>query len=147
MERVQALSASRITLSFLLVYLSAIIVQIVTKIRLSKEAQAAGKQFNRYDSPSPAMHAADRAVGNLLEWSPLFLGPLWVLAALSALDGIVLAASWGYVFCRVGYLALATSNGISLAGRQTGLYAATVPGYICLMVVLGKALCMASGDY
>eukprot|EP00656_Telonema_subtile_P054735 TRINITY_DN824_c0_g1_i2.p1 TRINITY_DN824_c0_g1~~TRINITY_DN824_c0_g1_i2.p1 ORF type:complete len:144 (+),score=12.93 TRINITY_DN824_c0_g1_i2:38-469(+) len=137
MDTQQQRVACRLTMSFLLVYIGALASQIATKKRLLRQASAQGKPFDRYQSPG--MLPADRALGNLLEWSPLYLGSLWVLAALRGLQGAALGAAWLYPGLRALYVGLAVLRGVAADGKQKGLYMATVPGYLCLGTMLVQA--------
>lgn len=169
-EVTTTLVACRLTVSYLLVYSSAIVLQVVTKKRLLRRSSSRSHHhhhpqqkkeqkehpFDRYQNLE--MLAADRAVGNLLEWTPIYLGLVWVLAALDGLGGASTStttssattwwslqaacyhAAWGYIGTRILYLLLIYTKGISLDGKQSSLYAATYPAYACLIILLVQAV-------
>jgi hypothetical protein len=73
---------------------------------------------------------ADRTVGNLLEWTPVFFGLLWTLVVvdeageqttLIAYGNTIYYAAWTYVGFRLLYVVLAHTGGISSDGKQTSL--------------------------
>jgi uncharacterized MAPEG superfamily protein len=77
------------------------------------------KVFDRYQSPG--MLSADRAVGNLLEWTPVFLELLWMLVVME--DGgeqkglmshrsTIYYAAWAYVGFRFLYVVLALTGAV-----------------------------------
>jgi hypothetical protein len=148
-------TACRITLAYLLVYIFAIVLQIITKkrlLRLESVKQGASKStstkvFDRYQNPG--MLNADRAVGNLLEWTPVFWGLLWILVVVDdggahaghmAHGSTTYYAAWAYVGFRFLYVILAHTGGIASDGKQTGLHASTYPAYACLLILLGGVI-------
>lgn len=58
---------------------------------MEREAAAARRPFDRYTDPR--MRVFDRNVGNLFEWSPVFLGLFWVRRALVCAEQCVRCAS------------------------------------------------------
>lgn len=126
--------AARITLSYVGTFLFAIIVQTVSKIRAmaqhkANKAQTGSKEFfNRYTDVR--ILAADRSVGNFVEWMGAFLTLFWLNAFLTG-DRVELG--WIYVASRLLYPVLAVNGGISLAGAKPIIFLATVPGYYVLI--------------
>ena len=78
------LGTARVTVAFTSVYIVSLCYQIICKKRLLRKARLKGEPFNRYGHPE--LHNADRLVANILEWSPIFLCPLWCLAVTDRLD-------------------------------------------------------------
>ena len=78
------LGAARVTVAFISVYIVSLLYLIYCKKRLLRKARLKGEPLNRYGHPE--LHNADRLVANLLEWSLIFLGPLWCLAVTDRLD-------------------------------------------------------------
>ena len=131
-------SAGQATTAFLALYSSTFVLVLKCKRTALQNARAAGKRFDRYNSPE--MHVVDRLQGNFLEWSPIFLGLLWTLAANGALSGPALAAVWGYVTLRALYVVLILKNGLKDNGMNKPLWISTFPAYGCLSVMFAKAV-------
>lgn len=127
-------SASRLTIGYTIVYSIAMLNQVVTKNMLIAKH---GKSFDRYQAPE--MRSADRLLGNLLEWTPIFLGPIWSLSSSQLLSERHVAVAWTYIGLRALYVGLVRSFGVSGNGRNTPLWAATFPAYGCLSYLLFQA--------
>ena len=112
--------------------------QIVAKWRLIRQKKKKGEVFDRYGCPE--LLSADRLVQNMLEWSPLFLGPVWSLAATNQLDESCLTFAWGYVGLRVMYLFLVVKYGVARSGLNKPLWGATIPSYVCLIFLWRRSL-------
>lgn len=130
--------AGQATITFLALYGSTFVLVLKCKRTCLQKARAAGKRFDRYTSPD--MHVVDRLQGNFLEWSPMFLGLLWTLAANGVLSGAALAATWGYLVLRTLYMVLILQHGLSDNGMNKQLWISTFPAYGCLSVMFAKAL-------
>ena len=131
-------SAGQATVAFLTLYSSTFVMVLMRKKTLFYAAKAAGKRFDRYNSPE--MQVVDRLQGNFLEWSPVFLGLLWTLATAGALQGTTLTVAWGYVALRGLYLALILRHGVSANGANKALWPSTFPAYACLLYMLAQAV-------
>mmetsp|Transcript_17490 Transcript_17490/g.37805 ORF Transcript_17490/g.37805 Transcript_17490/m.37805 type:complete len:147 (-) Transcript_17490:1469-1909(-) len=132
------LDAAKLTVSFSSVYGIAMIHQVVVKQRLISQKRKMGQVLDRYDCPD--LLSADRLVANILEWSPMFLGPVWSLAAVDRLDERCLQCAWGYVGLRGIYLVLVVKCGVSKEGRNKSLWGSTFPGYLCLTFLWKRSL-------
>uniref|UniRef100_A0A7S4KCQ9 Uncharacterized protein n=1 Tax=Odontella aurita TaxID=265563 RepID=A0A7S4KCQ9_9STRA len=130
--------AARVTVAFSLVYTSTLVLQIVVKKTLLRKARKENKAFHRYSSAN--MRNADRLVTNLMEWSPVFLAPLWSLAMTDRLGGSTVTAAWAYVACRGAYVVLQVKHGVAEDGNNVPLWASTFPAYGCLLYLLGKSV-------
>lgn len=130
--------AALITVVWALTLAGALVNQGLTRLRLRLAARRARRSFADGYGPGapPVLHAAARASANTLEWGAVFLPLLWVAAAAAApSDGAsgVYAAGWAYVGARVLYVFLAVSGGgVSAAGPEGPILAATGPAYACL---------------
>ena len=131
-------SAGQLTVAFLTLYSSTFVIVLARKRTLLKKAKASGTFFDRYKSPE--MQVVDRLQGNFLEWSPVFLGLLWTLAAVGALEGSVKTVAWGYVGLRGLYLALILRHGVTANGMNKALWPSTFPAYGCLLFLFTKAV-------
>ena len=127
----QLTEAARLTVAFTLLYSLTIINITATKARLYREARQKETTFDRYKSPQ--MLIADRLQGNFLEWSPIFLGLVWSLAAIRQLTLLCVGAAWGYLALRVLYLVLIMKYGVHSSGRNVKLWPSTMPSYLCLL--------------
>lgn len=115
------LDAAKLTVGFSSVYGIAMMLQTVAKQRLIIQK----KIVDRYNCPE--LLNADRLVANLLEWSPMFLGPVWSLAAVGRLDERCCRIAWLYVSLRVIYLVLVVKFGVAKGGRNKPLWGSTLP--------------------
>ena len=144
--------ACRITVVYLSVYAAAIIMQVYVQKKLyfrarsvTKQGNSKPKSFDRYESPE--MLHADRAVGNMLEWMPCFLGLLWVLVAMDKFQvpgegGFSLSyhAAWSHVGFRALYVILIHWHGVPLDGWHSSLLVSTYPAYVCLIMLYAEAI-------
>ena len=128
-------SASQVTLAFCVLYTACLIYQGTLKIRLQVAAAKKKERFERYGNLR--MLQADRAVGNLLEWSVPFLATFWV--SMVATDGSTAAWGWAYVFFRALYPIAALNGGIGTSGPKNMILASTVPAYVALLALLAGA--------
>lgn len=124
--------ASSVTLGFFGAFLINIGYQLYAKFPAIKEFQKAKKagskeKFNRYTSE--ILLAADRSVGNFVEWQGIFLSLFWANAALT---GQEIWIGWIYVGIRILYPFLAHFGGITVAGAKPIIFLSTVPGYAVL---------------
>jgi len=94
--------------------------------------------MDRYNCPE--LLNADRLVANILEWTPIFLGSVWSLAAVDRLDERCRKFSWGYVGLRAVYLVLVVKYGVAKGGRNKPLWVSTFPSYICLIFLWKRSL-------
>jgi hypothetical protein len=145
-------AASQITVAYCGVYSLTLLNQLVHKKLLHAQYCKEGKVFDRYTAIE--MRPIDRINANMLEWMPIFLGPLWILAlnsnqgggsgaadsGSSLLTDTCVTVSWMYVGFRVLYFALVLKYGVSSVGRNIPLYAATFPGYACLVYLMTRAV-------
>ena len=134
------LGAARVTVAFTSVYIISMLHQIICKKRLLRKARLKSTEssLNRYGHPE--LHNADRLVANLLEWSPIFLCPLWCLAVTDRLDQTCLHFSWAYVMLRGLYVCLLIKFGVSRNGNNTQLWISTLPAYACLLFLWQRSL-------
>ena len=106
-------TAARCTVVFAFLYSLTFVNVLASKKRALRKAKRSGnsKGYDRYASPD--MRDADRLQANLLEWCPLFLGPLWSLAATGNLDdGLSAAVCWTYLGLRAVYMVLVMKYGV-----------------------------------
>eukprot|EP00961_Rhodomonas_salina_P223202 3018448-Rhodomonas_salina.2 len=90
----------RISLCYLIVFLFAIVSQTYRKFEQMFKIKKEGKRFVRWDPTNAAMMAADRAVGNCMEWGPVFLILIWCnILAGEAPDTIAFSA-WLWLAAR-----------------------------------------------
>jgi len=129
--------AGQITVAFLTLYWVTFLNILRTKRRLLRQAQATNKTFDRYASPQ--MRNADRLNANFLEWSPIFLGLLWSLAATASLSRSSVAVAWTYVGLRTLYIVLLITYGVASDGLNKALWVSTAPAYFCLMYLWVQA--------
>lgn len=132
--------AAQITVVFTMLYTLTFVNGLVSKKRFLRQARRANKKFDRYSSP--LMQSADRLQANFLEWSPIFLGLLWSLAAtenLSKSSGTVIAA-WMYLKFRALYVVLVLRHGMAADGMNRSLWMSTMPAYLCLMFLAQQAI-------
>ena len=146
----QLTEAARLTVAFTVLYSLTMVNILVTKRRqvcakddvINSKRQtttttAADRNydttttFDRYHSPQ--MHVADRLQGNFLEWSPIFFGLVWSLAARQQLTQSCVGAAWTYLALRMLYMVLILRYGVDRGGRNIKLWPATMPGYLCLL--------------
>lgn len=132
------LAAAKITVAFSNLYGLSFVNILMTKKRLARKAKAEGKAFDRYESSD--MRTADRLSGNLLEWYPVFMSPLWALALTGLLDDTCIAVSWTYISLRVLYAGLILKHGVSRSGMNPSLWISTFPGYACLLFLNVRAM-------
>jgi uncharacterized MAPEG superfamily protein len=131
------IDAGRITVAFLTLHFICLLNVLFHKRRCLKQAMAANKVFDRYTSKK--MHVPDRMFNNFLEWSPLFLGLLWSLAATENLNPVSFYAAWTYVGVRALYIVLVLHHGVASNGMNKALWIATVPAYFCLICMFCQA--------
>jgi hypothetical protein len=110
--------ASKVTLGFAGAFLANIGYQLYAKVPAFKafqKAKEAGskEKSNRYTSD--ILLAADRSVGNFVEWQGIFLSLFWANAALT---GEEIWLGWVYVGIRIVYPLLAHFGGITKAGAK-----------------------------
>jgi hypothetical protein len=110
----------------------AVLVQVYCKVvaikaHKSKKASGSKEPFNRYTDET--MLAADRGVGNWLEWAPSFIVLFW-LNALFTGENVFLG--WVYVASRAAYPMLALVGGIKPSGAKGPIFLSTLPGYFVL---------------
>lgn len=131
--------AAQVTYAFAMVFILATSYQIYAKFaaqirhnRSKKDSSDNAKvePFNRYASSDSSLVAADRCVGNLLEWSLPFLTLFW-LSVVFAGEGIQLG--WIYVLFRAVYIVVVALGGIDQGGAKPLILVATIPSYICLI--------------
>lgn len=135
----QLLAVSRITVGYTLLYSGAMLHQVMTKnLLIAQQQQQQGKTFDRYNSTE--MRNADRLLANFMEWLPIFMGPLWALAASDQLTETHVRIAWSYVGTRGLYAALVLAYGVAGNGRNTRLWASTFPGYGCLLYLLYQSV-------
>lgn len=130
--------AAQITLIYTTLYLMTLMNVVVTKKRCLRQARQTNKKFDRY--ASSLMRDADRLVGNFLEWSPIFLGLLWSMAATSNLSHSCVNVAWTYVVLRALYITLQIRYGVASDGLNKPLWISTFPGYGCLIYLFVQAI-------
>ena len=137
--------AAQLTVAFVILYKICMMNILRMKIQcinnVNKQRQRGEKeaqQFDRYSSP--AMHTADRLVGNFLEWYPMFIGLVWSLALTGNLNTTCYVASWLYVILRGLYIVLILQYGVATNGINTSLAISTIPSYICLIIMCCEAI-------
>ena len=132
------MNAAKVTVAYSSIYGICMCYQVVTKQRLIRKYKNQNKAFDRYNSGE--MRNADRLVANFMEWTPIFLGPLWAITVTNRFDETSTKAAWTYVGLRTLYAGLVMTYGISSSGRNKPLWAATFPGYACLMYIWIQSL-------
>jgi hypothetical protein len=132
-----AIAASRVLLVYGSAFVFAIGIQLYCKVRAKIENKKEGKPFNRYDSDKLYLLAADRGVGNYVEWAPAFLA---FFGGAMLVEGPEVA-KWGYLYacCRFLYPVVAQLGGIAQKGATPLIYFATVPMY-AVLVRLGTGI-------
>ncbi|CAK4648337.1 unnamed protein product [Aphanomyces euteiches] len=131
----RATEAGRVTLGYAAAFLFNIVIQVrgkVVSIQKFKKAKAAGltkEAYNRYTCD--IMLAADRSVGNFVEWQGIFLSLFWTNAVVAG--GKEIWLGWVYVAIRFLYPILAHSGGTKKSGITPLIAVATVPGYYVLL--------------
>lgn len=78
------------------------------------------------------MIPADRLVGNMLEWTVVFLPVWWMAIITTAADSTTVALGWAYIACRVLYMLLVMNGGIYTKNIKPIMFLATVPAYVIL---------------
>lgn len=123
----------RISLCYLIVFLFAIVSQTYRKFEQMFKIKKEGKRFVRWDPTNAAMMAADRAVGNCMEWGPVFLILIWCnILAGEAPDTIAFSA-WLWLAARGFYIVLVIFLGsYGVGGPRVAIFLATVPAYAAL---------------
>lgn len=106
--------------------------------RVSHFIAAKKKKASYERTKDPAMYPIDRAVGNILEWSPIFLGLFWVSMVIT--NGATVKAGWLYVAARALYPVMAVNKGIGTVGAKAPILIATVPGYVALGMMTTPAI-------
>lgn len=129
--------AAQITVVYTFLYWLTLINIVYNKKKWLRQARKANKMFERYSSPQ--MHNADRLVGNFLEWSPVFMGLLWPLAATGNLTSTSTNVAWMYVGLRAFYIVLEIRYGVASDGLNKQLWISTFPAYLCLNYLLLQA--------
>jgi uncharacterized membrane protein len=127
-------AAARITMVYTGLYTMTMMNQVVTKKRLHRKL---GDKFDRYGSFE--MRNADRLTGNFLEWSIVFLGPLWSMAMTDTLSDMSLNTAWAYLGLRLIYVGLSLRYGVNEHGSNKPLWASTLPSYVCLIYMIVAA--------
>mmetsp|Transcript_4818 Transcript_4818/g.12260 ORF Transcript_4818/g.12260 Transcript_4818/m.12260 type:complete len:150 (+) Transcript_4818:218-667(+) len=133
-------AAARLTVIFCALYGATFANVLRVKKMLFRQAREAGRTFDRYTSLQ--MRVADRLQANLLEWSPIFLGLVWSLGVVGALDGggVALWAAWIYLVLRALHVGLVLHKGVSSSGMNRHLWISTFPAYGCLVVMFISAI-------
>ena len=132
-EDIHYKTAARLTVIFCALYGMTFVNVLRVKKVLFRQARKAGRTFDRYTDPK--MRVADRLQANLLECSPIFLGLVWSLGVVGALESVVLGASWTYLGLRALYIGLVLQKGVSSNGMNRHLWISTFPAYGCLIVM------------
>mmetsp|Transcript_13497 Transcript_13497/g.19905 ORF Transcript_13497/g.19905 Transcript_13497/m.19905 type:complete len:143 (-) Transcript_13497:25-453(-) len=133
----QTTQAAQITVAYSGLYTLTLVNQCIQKKLLHRKHKQQGKVFERYGSLDMRPH--DRLSMNYLEWMPVFMGPLWSLAATDTLDATSVNIAWTYVALRLLYFALIFRFGVNISGHNVPLWVSTFPGYGCLTYLLVKA--------
>ena len=131
--------AAQITTVFSFMYGCTFINVLISKKRCYRNAKKTNnKNYDRYTSPD--MRPADRLQANFLEWSPVFLGLMWSLAATNNLGTTGTSMCWTYIALRGLYVVLILRFGVSTSGNNVSLWASTFPAYGCLMYLSFRAI-------
>ncbi|KDO20202.1 hypothetical protein SPRG_13456 [Saprolegnia parasitica CBS 223.65] len=126
-------AAAKVTLAYAGAFLFNILIQVVGKVRsirafkALKAATSTKERYNRYTSD--VLIAADRSVGNFVEWQGVFLSLFWANALVT---GNEIELGYVYVAIRLLYPILAHAGGVTQAGPRPLIFLATVPGYYVL---------------
>lgn len=128
-------TAAQITVVYTTIYSMTVLNQVVHKKRLHRKL---GEKFDRYNSVE--MRHADRLTGNFLEWTIVFLGPLWSMAMTDTLSDMSRTMAWTYLGLRMLYVGLSFKHGVNEQGHNVSLWASTFPSYICLLYLLMAAI-------
>jgi hypothetical protein len=123
-----------VTLAFCSLYLAALVMQGLTREKYRAQARKKKEKFLVTDE---RLYPLNRLVGNLLEWSVVFLPLFWVV--LVATQGASLWLGWVYIAARSWYFVLVCNGAIRTSGPRTIILTATVPAYCVLYALIGKA--------
>jgi len=123
-----------VTLVYVVLYYGLMVRITLLKSRLSREYRERGEKFDRYFGQDREMLAADRGQLNMLEHMPPFLVLLW-LHAFFVSPASATAAGVVYLVARVAYPLLVGSR--LGRGVRGSVLAATVPGYVVMIYLLG----------
>ena len=110
---------------------------LVVKVRVQRAHAARGEKFDRYQSRSPELLAADRGQLNMLEHMPTFFIALWTNAWVVSADGAAIAG---------GIWLLARAAYPFLLGRGLGrniplrVLLATFTGYGVITYLVGSVV-------
>jgi hypothetical protein len=126
-------SAGQVTVAMLGLMLVALALQGMYKLSVVTTAVRKKEKIERYTDPR--LLIVDRAVYNLLEWLPVFLGLFWI--SMIATGGQTVTWGWVYVLFRALYPPLALSGGLSAKlGPKYIILWATAPAYVALIALL-----------
>ena len=127
-------ASARVMLGYISAFVLAVLVQVVAKVNFIRKRNSKKtddeEPFNRYSNNDDFLLAADRAVGNFVEWAPAFLTLYWTHIAVA---GDCTTTGWLYVGARLLYPFVAVLGGIRLSGARPIIYLSTVPGYFVLL--------------
>lgn len=141
MDKTIKVAAARVMLGYTLAFLLAVLIQLVEKVRVVKSAKAKKSdtteqtpKINRYVTDDRRLHAADRSLGNFLEWAPAFLTLFWTyLLVVEETPWTAIYWGWLYVAARFLYPVLAMGGGVTFTGAKPLILLATGPGYMVLI--------------
>ncbi len=130
---------ARVTILYLLIFVATIIYQAIAKTKAIQQGHASelknkDTKFNRYASNDSVLIGADRAVGNFLEWTPVFLSLFWLALYFGGERTVIVGHA--YSVCRVLYLIIVSQGGITRYGPRQTIFFATIPMYGILLYFL-----------
>lgn len=128
------LKCAHITIAYFLVlaltqlYQGSLRIRVFLKHQKNKSVHETKQKYMRYGHED--LLAADRCIGNFVEWMGPFMGVFWLNAIL---DGQYVELGWVYVASRILYPFIAVGlNGITSSGPDPIMYLATTPGYLVI---------------
>jgi uncharacterized MAPEG superfamily protein len=123
---------------YVLLYVVTLLNQFAHKKYYQGQYRRRGRTLDRYRSPE--MHHPDRLVGNFVEWTPVFLCPVWCMAATKTLSTSSVTAAHVYLCLRALYIVLSVRYGVSPEGNNVPLWISTFPAYGCLFYLYRDAI-------
>ena len=134
---ISVIQAAQVTVAYSGLYGMTLFTQFVKKKLIHAKKIKEGKVFDRYNSIE--MRPYDRLTMNYLEWMPVFLCPLWSMAATDTLTDTSITVAWVYISLRTMYFGLVLKFGVNISGHNAPLWISTFPGYGCLIYLLFRA--------
>jgi hypothetical protein len=134
----QLVDVTQITLWYTILYFATLVNQFLHKKYYQRLYRRSGKRLDRYNSQE--MQNPDRLTGNFIEWTPVFLSPIWCLSITRTLSSQSIHVSYAYLALRLFYFALSIKYGVSYDGNNKPLWISTFPAYVCLFYLYKEAI-------